>query len=100
MASTVWAFSRNGRPWVQQVVKPICDKVGKENPEVSFLVIFGVCLEDDWGVAEKSGGAANRVDDTAVGTRRLGLEPVFSVFGFGSVEALLVKKNALSVKII
>lgn len=38
LASTVWAFSRNGRPWVQQVVKPICEKVGKENPEVLYPV--------------------------------------------------------------
>lgn len=33
---TVWSFSRSGRPFVQQLVKPIYDKVGKENPEVSF----------------------------------------------------------------
>ncbi|CAM9437277.1 unnamed protein product [Laminaria digitata] len=38
LASTVWAFSRSGRPWVQQLVKPICDKVGKENPEVLYPV--------------------------------------------------------------
>lgn len=47
LASTVWAFSRNGRPYVEQLVKPICDKVGKENPEVSFPSYIWPCLEDD-----------------------------------------------------
>lgn len=34
LAAAVWVFSRGGRAWVQGVVKPVYDKVGREDPEV------------------------------------------------------------------
>lgn len=37
LAAAVWAFSRGGRAWVQGVVQPVYDKVGREVPEVSDL---------------------------------------------------------------
>lgn len=35
LAAAVWVFSRGGRAWVQGVVQPVYDKVGREDPEVS-----------------------------------------------------------------
>lgn len=35
LAATVWVLSRGGRAWVQGVVQPVYDKVGREDPEVS-----------------------------------------------------------------
>lgn len=34
LAGAVWVFSRGGRAWVQGVVQPVYDKVGREDPEV------------------------------------------------------------------
>eukprot|EP00903_Cladosiphon_okamuranus_P007634 g7403.t1 len=41
LAATIWVFSRGGRAWVQGVVQPVYDKVGREDPEVLFPIGAG-----------------------------------------------------------
>eukprot|EP00752_Nemacystus_decipiens_P002968 g2757.t1 len=38
LTGAVWVFSRGGRAWVQGVVQPVYDKVGREDPEVLYPV--------------------------------------------------------------
>lgn len=35
LTAAVWLFSRGGRAWVQRAVRPVYDKVGRDNPEAS-----------------------------------------------------------------
>lgn len=37
LGGAIWAGSRRGRSWVQGMIQPVCDKVGREDPEVSEL---------------------------------------------------------------
>ncbi|CBN75389.1 conserved unknown protein [Ectocarpus siliculosus] len=38
LTAAVWLFSRGGRAWVQRAVRPVYDRVGRDNPEVLYPV--------------------------------------------------------------
>lgn len=42
VAGAVWAGSRSGRPWMERIVKPVYEKLGREDPEVRFLSVYSL----------------------------------------------------------
>lgn len=34
LAATVWIFSRAGRSWVHGILQPVCEQIGRDDPEV------------------------------------------------------------------